>query len=317
MITNNGKPSARKRKTNLSAKEPRQKAQRPISPLRRRMVRDMDLAGLSLNTQHAYINSVVMLQKHYGIRPDRLSEKQVYQYILYLRDRMHVPRGTFQVSWAGIKFFYYRTLHVDWPLFTRKKIRRPRRTRLPVAIDWEDAHRLIAAIRRPDYRLCCAMMLTLGLRIGDVLALTVQSIDSQQMAVRVIGKGNKERIVPLPEALLIALRRFWTTHRHPHVLFPNRTGTAPLSARSLRRAFGRARDAIGLRKTITPHSLRHGFATHLLENGVDVRLVQMLLGHASLSSTAVYTHLTEPIRTDVRNRLDTMFSSVITEGGQS
>jgi integrase/recombinase XerD len=257
----------------------------------------------------------VKLQAHYRIRPDKLSEKQVQQYIFWLRDDKQVARGTFQTHWYGIKFFYYRSLGVDWPLFTRKKVRHPRRKRLPVPIAWDDGHRLIQAIRKPRYRLCCSFMLALGLRIGDVLTLTVPSIDSKQMIVRVIGKGNKQRMLPLPETLLVALRRFWLTHRHPHWLFPNRKGTAPLCERSLRNAFNQARDSLGINKNITPHSLRHGFATHLLEDGVDIRIVQMLLGHASLSSTQIYTHLTEPMRETLRQELNRMFADLFTEGG--
>jgi integrase len=113
-----------------------------------------------------------------------------------------LAKGTFLTNWHGLKFFYYRTLGLDWPLFTRKKVRQPRRKRLPVPIAWEDSRRLIAALQKPSYRLCCSLMLALGLRIGDVLALTVQSIDSTQMIVRVIGKGNKERILPLPQTYL-------------------------------------------------------------------------------------------------------------------
>jgi site-specific recombinase XerD len=279
------------------------------------MIRDMELAGLTGGTQQTYIGAVVKLQDHYTIRPDRLSEKQVQQYMLWLRDQKTVAKGTFQTSWYGLKFFYYRTLGVDWALFTRKKVRQPRCKRLPVPIAWEDGHRLIAALQKPSYRLCCSVMLALGLRIGDVLALTVQSIDSTQMIVRVIGKGNKERILPLPQTLLVALRSFWRTHRHPRLLFPNRNGTAPLCEKSLRRAFNKARDSLGIHKNITPHSLRHGFATHLLENGVDIRAVQMLLGHASLSSTQIYTHLTKPMCDDLRHQLNRMFSSMFTEGG--
>jgi site-specific recombinase XerD len=279
------------------------------------MIRDMELAGYTPGTQQTYIGAVIKLQDHYHARPDRLSEKQVQQYILWLRDEKGIPKGTFQTNWYGLQFFYYRTLGVDWPLFTRKKVRQPRHKRLPVPIAWEDGHRLIAALRKPSYRLCCSLMLALGLRIGDVLALTVQSIDSTQMIVRVIGKGNKERVLPLPQTLLVALRRFWLTHRHRRLLFPNRRGTAPLCVKSLRHAFTKARDSLGIKKNITPHSLRHGFATHLLENGVDIRVVQMLLGHASLSSTQIYTHLTKPMCDDLRDQLNRMFSSMFTEGG--
>jgi len=313
MVPSDNKQLARESKVTCQTAKPEAKPK--VSPLRERMIRDMELAVYTPGTQQTYIGAVVKLQGHYHARPDRLSEKQVQQYILWLRDEKGIPKGTFQTNWYGLQFFYYRTLGVDWPLFTRKKVRQPRCKRLPVPIAWEDGHRLIAALRKPSYRLCCSLMLALGLRIGDVLALTVQSIDSTQMIVRVIGKGNKKRILPLPQTLLVALRSFWRTHRHRRLLFPNRNGTAPLCKNSLRNAFTKARDSLGINKNITPHSLRHGFATHLLENGVDIRLVQMLLGHASLSSTEIYTHLTKPMCDDLRNRLNSMFSGMFTEGG--
>jgi site-specific recombinase XerD len=185
-----------------------------------------------------------------------------------------------------------------------------------VPIAWQDGHRLIGALQRPDYQLCCSFMLALGLRIGDVVALTVDSIDAPQMLVRVIGKRNKERVVPLPQTLLVALRKFWLTHRHPRLLFPNGRGTAPLCVESLRQAFNQARDTLGMAKAIKPHSLRHGFATHLLENGVDIRIVQILLGHASLRSTEIYTHLTKPMCENLRHQLDRMFADLFTQGGR-
>ena len=313
MVTRDGKQLVRESKETCQIAKP--EAKHKVSPLRKRMIRDMELAGFTPGTQQTYIGAVVKLQDHYDARPDRLSEKQVQQYIFWLRDEKDVAKGTFQTTWYGLKFLYYRTLSVDWPLFTRKKVRQPRRKRLPVAIALGDGRRLIAALRKPSYRLCCSFMLALGLRIGDVLALTVQSIDSTQMIVRVIGKGNKERVLPLPQTLLVALRSFWKTHRHRRLLFPNRNGTAPLCEKSLRNAFNKTRDSLGINKNIKPHSLRHGFATHLLENGVDIRVVQILLGHASISSTEIYTHLTKPMCDDLRNRLDGMFSGMFTEGG--
>ncbi|MCP4378052.1 MAG: tyrosine-type recombinase/integrase [bacterium] len=314
MTVSNCKPSLGKSKQTPPDKKAQAKKQ--VSPLRQRFIRDMELAGLVDNTQQAYIGAVIKIQDHYHSRPDKLTENQVQQYIFWLRDEKQVPKGTFQTQWSGLKFFYYRCLCVDWSLFTRKKVRKPRRQRLPVPIAWEDGHRLIAALEKPSYRLCCSLMLVLGLRISDVLALTVSSIDSTQMIVRVIGKRNKERILPLPETLLLALRRFWLTHQHSHWLFPNQKGTAPLDERSLRKAFKQARDSLGLSKALTPHSLRHGFATHLLENGVDIRIVQMLLGHASLSTTQIYTHLTRPMEQTLRHQLDGMFTGLFTKGGR-
>jgi integrase/recombinase XerD len=314
MIRSNGNQSFQKNKQNQPGRT--SAAQKQLSPLRQRMIGDMELAGFTQGTQHAYIGAVVKLQYHYGIPPGKLTEKQVQQYIFGLRGEKGVAKGTFQVHWAGIKFLYYQSLGVDWTLFTRKKVRQPLRKRLPVPIAWADGHRLIATLQRRDYQLCCAFMLALGLRISDVVPLTVRSIDSNQMIVRVIGKRNKERIVPLPASLLEALRGFWCTHRHRRLLFPNRRGTAPICVKSLRTAFNQARDALGIAPTIKPHSLRHGFATHLLENGVDIRIVQMLLGHASLKSTEIYTHLTEPMCDHLRQQLDRMFTGLFTEGGR-
>ena len=313
MSTRDGNQLSRKSKQTLQSTKPQAKKQ--VSPLRQRMISDMELAGYTPGTQQSYIGAVVKLQDHYTIRPDKLTEKQVQQYIFWLRDEKKVPKGTFQTNWAGIKFLYYHTLGVDWPLITRKKVRQPLRKRLPVPIAWEDGHRLIAALQKPGYQLCCSLMLALGLRIGDVVVLTVNSIDATQMLVRVIGKRNKERVVPLPQTLLVALRRFWLTHHHPRLLFPNRRGTAPLCVKSLRNAFNQARDTLGIPMAIKPHSLRHGFATHLLENGVDIRIVQMLLGHASLRSTEIYTHLTKPMCDNLRHQLDRMFVDLFREGG--
>jgi site-specific recombinase XerD len=313
MVTRDSKRLSRESKETCQIAKP--EAKHKVSPLRKRMIRDMDLAGYTGGTKQTYIGAVVKLQDHYHVRPDKLSEKQVQQYILWLRDERGVAKGTFQTTWYGLKFLYYRTLGVDWSLFTRKKVRQPRCKRLPVAIAWNDGRRLIAALQKPSYRLCCSVMLALGLRIGDVLALTVQSIDSTQMIVRVIGKGNKERILPLPQTLLVALRTFWRTHRHRRLLFPNRNGTAPLCEKSLRSAFTKARDSLGIKKNITPHSLRHGFATHLLENGVDIRIVQMLLFFNDTATTEIYTHLTKPMCNDLRNQLDNMFCGMFTEGG--
>ncbi len=125
--------------------DPEQARSRAVSPLRQRMIGDMELAGLSLSTQQCYLRAVVALQRHTDTRPDRLTEEQVYQYVLWLRDEKGVTKGTFQPHWHGIKFFYYRTLGVDWPLFTRKKVRPPRRSRLPQAIAWEEGQALIQA----------------------------------------------------------------------------------------------------------------------------------------------------------------------------
>jgi site-specific recombinase XerD len=144
--------------------------------------------------------------------------------------------------------------------------------------------------------------------------LPIRAIDSRQMVVRLVSKRNRERIVPLPESLLLEWKAFWSTHRHREWLFPNRSGTHHLPHKSLRRAFRSACERVGLGPEIKLHCLRHGFATNLLERGVDIRVVQMLLGHASMRSTEIYTHLTVAMQTGIRSHLDTMFSNTFCEG---
>ncbi len=157
-------------------------------------------------------------------------------------------------------------------------------------------------------------MYTLGLRISTAISLRVQSIDSKQNLLRVIGKRNKERILPLPEVLIEAFRAFYRTNEDMIWLFPANTKTGHISRRALAEAFRLARLGIGLSNNITPHTLRHSFATHMLEDGVDIRIVQALMGHASISSTQIYTHITTPMRDDLRNNLENKFNS-LSNGG--
>lgn len=149
-----------------------------------------------------------------------------------------------------------------------------------------------------------------GLRIGEAVKLPISAIDSRQRLLRVVGKRNKERVVPLPASLLGPMRSFWKTHRHGQWLFPSTTGRRPMSSASARTAFNEARDAAGFDGRFTPHVLRHSYATRLLESGASLRVVQVLLGHGSIRSTQIYTHLTEPMRRDVRARVDRLFAGL-------
>jgi site-specific recombinase XerD len=155
----------------------------------------------------------------------------------------------------------------------------------------------------PVYRGCFTLIYAYGLRISEAVTLPISAVDSNQMVLRVIGKGNKERILPLTEPILLMLRNLWKTHRSPQWLFPSRRPATHLSDGTARAAFIKARDACGFNSNFRPHSLRHSFATHMLEQGVDVRIIQMLLGHSSLRSTQIYTHLTDPLRDQLRQLL--------------
>ena len=167
----------------------------------------------------------------------------------------------------------------------------------------EDCRRLIASLQMPLYRACFTIIYAYGLRISEAVTLPVSAVDSKQMVLRVIGKGNKERLLPLTEPILLMLRDVWKIHRSPRWLFPSRRRITHLPDATARRAFTQACDACGFNSDFRPHSLRHSFATHMLEQGVDIRIIQMLLGHSSLRSTEIYTHLTNPLRDQLRQLL--------------
>jgi integrase/recombinase XerD len=153
-------------------------------------------------------------------------------------------------------------------------------------------------------------MYACGLRIGEATKLEISAIDRANKVLRIVGKGNKERLVPLPQPVLDALGRLWRRHRNRRWIFPNQCGDGPLNQRVLANSFADAAAAIGLRRVVTPHTLRHSYATRLIENGVDIRVVQILLGHASISSTAIYTHLTTPTRASLHSLLDRLMTGL-------
>jgi integrase/recombinase XerD len=169
---------------------------------------------------------------------------------------------------------------------------------------------LLGCIRNPIHKACFALMYACGLRISEAATLEVKAIDSDSLLLRIIGKGDKERRVPLPQPVLDDLRRLWLTHRHPRWLFPNHLGTKPANRQVLGHTFRAAARAAGITRSGTPHTLRHSYATRLLESGVDTRVVQILLGHVNIATTAIYTHLTEPTRTSLRSVLDKLMTGL-------
>ena len=180
---------------------------------------------------------------------------------------------------------------------------------MPRALAHAKVRRLFGCITNPIHRTCFAVMYACGLRIGEAATLEIGTIDGDNGLLRIIGKGNKERLVPLPEPMLLSLRRLWTTHKSPRWLFPTRAATNPVGRGTLNRTFAAAAQAAGI-GSATPHSLRHGYATRLLENGVDTRVVQLVLGHSSIATTSIYTHLTEPTRASLRSLLDRVMADL-------
>lgn len=279
-----------------------------MSALRDRMIEDMKLAGLAAETQRAYIRAVRQLAAHYRKSPDQLSEEEVRTYLLALIDK-RVAQGTFKSTRFGVQFFYQQTLGCRWGLFA-KRIRLPRQKRLPAALSDDDVRRLLGCVRNPVHRSCLAVMYACGLRISEAVAIELKAIDSANRLLSIIGKGNKERRVPLPSPVLADLRALWHRHRNPNWIFPNTRNDGPIDASVLTNTFHDAAAKAGLPPGITPHALRHSYATRLLEHGINLRVVQILLGHQHLSSTAVYTHLTEPMRASLKYTLDRLMAGL-------
>ena len=183
--------------------------------------------------------------------------------------------------------------------------------RLPHALAEAQVRCLLGGVRNPVHRACLAVMYACGLRISEAITVEVTAIDRARRVLHVIGKGNKERLVPLPQPILDDLGRVWLTHHNRRWLFPNRHGDAPLSHRVLALSFGVAAAAAGIPPGVaTPHTLRHSYATRLFEHGVDTRVVQILLGHARITTTAIYTHLTTPTLTSLQGLLDRLMAGL-------
>jgi integrase/recombinase XerD len=267
--------------------------------IRQKMLQDLQLAGLREGTQKRYLQAVKQLAFHYRTRPDRLSEQQVRDYLLYLKNDKKFASSSLGITYNALKFFYTRTAPRDWP--TLQRLRVEKQKKLPDVLSVDEVRQVIGAVRTLHHRTFFWTVYSLGLRLDEALHLQVGDIDSARMLVHIhLGKGAKDRLVPLPPKTLKMLREYWVTHRHPVWLFPalgsdrQRAASAvrPMVRNGVQDAMRRVVVQLGVRKAVSIHTLRHCYATHLLEAGVSLRLIQQYLGHKSLETTMVYLHLT-------------------------
>ena len=278
-----------------------------MTPLRKRMIEDLQLHGFAPATQRAYLHAVHMLAAHYDKSPALLTEEELRAYFLHLTQVERCASGTLKIALAGIRFCLGVTLQRHWP--TLGLLRAGKQSKLPVVLSQQEVRAILGAVRVPLYRVCLSTLYAGGLRISEGVALRVEAVDSSRMVLRVQGKGNKERQVPLSQSTLESLRAFWKMHRSKAWLFP--AASQPRSPRTqghveagnVRRAFQEALRQSGVHKPACVHSLRHSYATHLLEAGVSLRVIQEILGHASPRTTAIYTHLTAEVRAQVAEPL--------------
>ena len=280
-----------------------------ISPLRRRMIDDRAIRKLGPKTQSGYIRAVKNFVAFLGGHsPDQASTDDIRRYQLHLASSdLGVP--SVNAAMTALRFFFKVTLRRSDVAEDVVFIREPRR--LPVVLSPEAVARLIAAAPGLKYQAALSIAYGAGLRVSEVISLKVGDIDSARMLIRVDqGKGHKDRSVMLSQPLLKLLRRWWLVKRPRAWLFPGRTPGAPLSARQLNRAVHIAAQRAGIDKRVGMHTLRHSFATHLLEQKTDIRVIQVLLGHKKLDTTALYTRVAIKAIGEITSPLDRLLTEV-------
>jgi len=259
--------------------------------LRQRMLQDLRIRNYSLRTQEIYVYAVARFARHFGKSPGLLGLEEIRAYQVHLVERK-TSWAFFNQTVCALRFLYTVTLGKSWSV---SHIPFPRKEKhLPVVMSASEVTRLFQAMQSVKFRAVLMTAYAAGLRVSEVTALKLSDIDSQRMMLWVRkGKGHRDRFVGLSPVLLQFLREYWKQERPTEWLFPAKGSTKPLGADSIQRACRKARVAAGIKKLVTPHTLRHTFATHLLEAGTDLRTIQLLLGHQSLRTTSRYTHVSE------------------------
>ena len=260
-----------------------------MTPLRQRLIHDMQLRNYSSYTIRGYVAFLAQFARYFRRSPAVLTPEHARQYQLHLL-RRKVSWSTFNQSVCALRFLYGTTLgrkdYIPRLPFGKK----PRH--IPVVFSRDEVLKLLQCIPSRNQRMLLTMMYATGMRVGEAVRLRVTDIDSRRMTILVgRGKGNKQRLVPLSAKLLTELRLFWKTHRHPVWLFPGKRPDQPLTAEAVGAILRRVKVRAGLKRRFSTHTLRHTFATELLEAGVDLFSIQKILGHRSLSTTALYTHV--------------------------
>jgi len=285
-----------------------------------RMSEDLHLAGMSQRTHEGYLRAVRKLADYWKTSPDKITEQQLRKHFLFLKNDCEFASGSLRVAYSGIKFFYTRSCRRHWETLAQMRV--PASQTLPEVITREQVHKIIEACRTLRMATYFWTAYSLGLRMQEALCLEVGDIDSARMMVHVHrGKGAKDRYIPLPESTLVMLREYWKTHRHPRFMFPAdgrdhrginlRRGPSNavtvMSPTAVQGAMKQITRKLHFGKKVSIHTLRHSFATHLLEAGISLRAIQQYLGHSSLQTTMVYLHLTDSAAIDVRQVINELF----------
>jgi site-specific recombinase XerD len=274
-----------------------------MGKLRDQMLVDLQLSGAKPRTQKTYLREVENLAKYFNRSPAELGEAKLKEYLLYLINERHLSEGTFRFYVAGLKFLYRTTLKRDWPV---EKIRHPRSKRkLPVVLDLSEVESLFSVTKNLKHKAILMMTYSSGLRASETARLKLTDIDSKRMTVRVSdGKGGKDRYSILSQMTLECLRQYWKKYRPTEWLFEGAKKDDHITVHSIQLMFYASKKRAGITKPASVHTLRHSFATHLIEGGTSLHHVQLLLGHRSPTTTTVYLHVSRLNLSQVISPLD-------------
>jgi site-specific recombinase XerD len=254
------------------------------------MIEDLRVRNYSPRTIDTYVRCVAAFAKHFGRSPGDLGSEHVHRWQVYLLDEKQASASAINQHAAALRFLYSTTLHRKIPVEQIPYARRPKK--LPVVPSPSEVGAFLAAVGNLKHKTVLLTIYSGGLRLSEALALCVGDIDTGRGLIRVrSGKGNKDRYTILSRTLLEALRAYWRAYRPQSWLFPGQSPRGHLSVHMVQKVCVRVREKLGIAKAITPHTLRHAFATHLLESGTDLRTIQQLLGHSSLNTTSIYLHV--------------------------
>jgi integrase/recombinase XerD len=263
----------------------------PMTPLRQRMIEDLQVRNLSVCTQEIYVRQVSRFARHFHKSPELLGPEQIRTYQVYLMNEKKLAPISIMVAMSALRFLYRVTLKKDWSFKDLIPVPKKPHT-LPIVLSPEEVLQFLASVTSRKHRAILTTCYAAGLRISEAVALTLPAIDSKRMVLRVEqGKGQRDRYVMLSPKLLEILRDWWRVERPGHWLFPGDKPDRHITTNSVALACRQVHRICKIPKPITPHSLRHAFAVHLLESGTDVRTIQLLLGHRSLATTAKYLRI--------------------------
>ena len=284
-----------------------------MTPLRTRMTEDMQIRNLSPHTQASYVQQVSLFARHFNSSPEVLGPEDIRSYQVYLTNEKKLAPSSVVIAVSALRFLYRVTLQKEWVF--EHMIPAPKKPQtLPVVLSPEEVLHFLDCVQHIRHRTILTTCYAAGLRISESVCLKPNHIDSQRMVIRVDqGKGNKDRYVMLSPKLLESLRHWWRTERPTPWLFPGDIPGAPISRSAVELACQKAHELSGIPKPITPHSMRHAFAVHLLERGTDVRTIQLLLGHRSLATTARYLRIATSKVCSTTSPLDLLPHPVVTE----